>query len=646
MASGVVSRFDALVLELQEEHRREIADYQAELRRLRTAQAAETPQGTASQPPSPNESESVEPRVEEQVAGHDSGYNAHDGGREHAKVVTLDDPAPCEPAAVVSSKTGHVVTLDDPPTCETTASGLTRLEQVVTNDVLFTCEASAIVPATVEQAVASADRPTCKTTAIAPPPACSAIENASGAVKTSDMMNSSGTATMSNRTKSTMSVTGKASSKRKRLLNKYASETLEARQGQPDSPRAKFIKESTIKMKAFLKGPLEWFIGIIVILNVVLTYVRLEIEGNASRVIIAGNGEVVPEVPRFLDDLAVAFAITFMIELVVKLLVMKTEFFYGDKGWEYFHMFDAFIVIVSVVDIWVIPAAATDASGSNTNLNVVRMLRFGRVFRTLRLVRTFEVFAKLRVLIATVIASFSALIWYMVLLGLVMMIATLMLSQSLQPFFREENGADEFKAWAFRYYGTPTRTMWTVFEFTFSGGWPNYARPLVEQLGAQYGFFFLVYISGVTFAMFRIITALFLRDTLAVASADTELVIQEKAKDRNGYAQRLLDFFEAADTSGDGYLTIEEFESILNDERVKFYLTSLELDPAESRQLFELLDDGDQLVSVDEFVRGALRLKGQARSQDIVAIMHDCHKIMNRLVEVDAKVSKLTGSEG
>lgn len=36
-------------------------------------------------------------------------------------------------------------------------------------------------------------------------------------------------------------------------------------------------------------------------------------------------------------------------------------------------------------------------------------------------------------------------------------------------------------------------------------------------------------------------------------------------------------------------------------------------------------------VSVDEFVRGAIRLKGQARSQDVVAIMHDCNKMIKKL---------------
>lgn len=71
-------------------------------------------------------------------------------------------------------------------------------------------------------------------------------------------------------------------------------------------------------------------------------------------------------------------------------------------------------------------------------------------------------------------------------------------------------------------YGTTSRSFYTVFELTFSGGWPNYARNLVEDVHWAYAVFFFVYIIAVTFAMFRIITTLFLRDTLALASNDAE----------------------------------------------------------------------------------------------------------------------------
>merc|ERR1712113_867339 len=129
-----------------------------------------------------------------------------------------------------------------------------------------------------------------------------------------------------------------------------------------------------------------------------------------------------------------------------------------------------------------------------------------------------------------------------------------------------------------------------VFELTFSGGWPTYARRLIEEVGIGFAVFFAVYISTVVFAMTRIITALFLRDTLAVAANDVEMQIQEKTKEKKKYAEKLLTFFNQADFSGDGSMTIEEFEGFLSDPRVRTYLATLDLDSHETKNLFNMLD--------------------------------------------------------
>lgn len=92
-------------------------------------------------------------------------------------------------------------------------------------------------------------------------------------------------------------------------------------------------------------------------------------------------------------------------------------------------------------------------------------------------------------------------------------------------------------------------------------------------------------------------------------------MIHEKMREKAAYARKLRDFVDAADTSGDGVMSFEEFEAIVVDERVKSYLSSLEIDASEPQSLFQLLNDEDN-ISADEFVQGAVRLKGHARSQD------------------------------
>merc|ERR1712224_260695 len=106
-----------------------------------------------------------------------------------------------------------------------------------------------------------------------------------------------------------------------------------------------------------------------------------------------------------------------------------------------------------------------------------------------------------------------------------------------------------------------------------------------------------------------------------------------KSKDK--FAQKLRRFFEEADSSGDGLISQEEFVEIMEKPETKETFSALELELHEITGLFNMLDDGDGTISFDEFLAGALRLKGNARSIDAVAIMHEHHKIGKKLDTLD-----------
>jgi len=100
-----------------------------------------------------------------------------------------------------------------------------------------------------------------------------------------------------------------------------------------------------------------------------------------------------------------------------------------------------------------------------------------------------------------------------------------------------------------------------------------------------------------------------------------------------------LDVFYAADKSADGFVSIEEFDVLLADPQVKAYLSFLELDASDSRRLFTMIDEDNGTISPEEFVKGALRLKGQARTQDVVQVMIDCEKI-EKAIAVSERILK------
>merc|ERR1711920_296044 len=116
--------------------------------------------------------------------------------------------------------------------------------------------------------------------------------------------------------------------------------------------------------------------------------------------------------------------------------------------------------------------------------------------------------------------------------------------------------------------------------------------------------------------------------------------INAKMKEKQAYGKKLQAFFEEADGSGesDGFITEAEFVAMLKEPRAAAYLAYLEIDPSESLSLFQVIDDGDGRISSEEFVKSALRLKGTARAQDLVMLMHELGK-MKRDVEIIKQVT-------
>ena len=65
-------------------------------------------------------------------------------------------------------------------------------------------------------------------------------------------------------------------------------------------------------------------------------------------------------------------------------------------------------------------------------------------------------------------------------------------------------------------------------------------------------------------------------------------------------------------------LTLKEFEALLQQSEILHYLSVLELDIRDARVLFHILADGDETLSVEEFCGGIAKVRGNAKSVDIV----------------------------
>eukprot|EP00928_Gymnodinium_smaydae_P073118 TRINITY_DN5635_c0_g5_i1.p1 TRINITY_DN5635_c0_g5~~TRINITY_DN5635_c0_g5_i1.p1 ORF type:complete len:285 (+),score=42.59 TRINITY_DN5635_c0_g5_i1:212-1066(+) len=258
-----------------------------------------------------------------------------------------------------------------------------------------------------------------------------------------------------------------------------------------------------------------------------------------------------------------------------------------------------------------------------------RFIRFLKVLRALRIIKAVMLFHELRVLLRTIFSCTRSLGTCMGLLFIMMLLPGILISQLLQDVIGDEGYDVELRREIHALYGNAFTSTYTFFEVTMSGCWPNYVTPVVKRVSAWYLALFIPYITFVVFAVIRIITALFLKATMDMATSDAEMVAVEQMKKKEEMMRKLRLLFEDADESGDGLLSLSELEHLLEDAKVKSWLHTLGLEVHETKLLFHLIDDGKGYITVDEFLRGIGRLKGASRAVDTEALRRSVDKLLN-----------------
>jgi len=173
-------------------------------------------------------------------------------------------------------------------------------------------------------------------------------------------------------------------------------------------------------------------------------------------------------------------------------------------------------------------------------------------------------------------------------------------------------------------------------QVTFAGCWPSYVNPLYENISHWYSVFFCAYVTFVVFAVMRVITAIFIKETLDAAGEDHEVVMSEKEATKQKYMRKLERVFHEVDTSGDGLISEDEFRGMMEDPNVKRFLAGLEVDLNESHSLFHMLADDEGQVSYTKFMEGMIRAHGPAKSADVLCIRQDLEFIRKDLKQIKA----------
>lgn len=421
--------------------------------------------------------------------------------------------------------------------------------------------------------------------------------------------------------------------------------------GSPKSPKAQNIEEEleqkprtlTQKIHQLVLSPkFDSIIGAVIIGNTLIMSLQLEYHGRVFKDEklndCAADGSCSMRnqgIETIFEAFEHCFTGIFTLELILRVCLVR--------GYlrRLSNLLDAAVVLVSMADSWVLAPLGSNVFGSVAVLRLIRLMRLAKV---LRVVRVMKAFKSLRILVAAVVNSVGALGWSMTLLFVLKLVGAIFMAQVIQPFMEDSESRD-LQEFIWDNFGTWTNSMFTMFEITMApGGFIKYRR-LYEEVHPAFGAFFVIYVCIVTFAVVRVITAMFLKATLSASDSEE----QETAKERSQVWKEYLKDVQAnkelaeSDADGSGFLGLEELEDLLAMEHFSKWLRDVGVAADEVIRMFNALDTGGthEVVFID-FELALQQMSGLPRAANSVLNLYETRDICRRVIKLEARFGNPT----
>jgi len=331
-------------------------------------------------------------------------------------------------------------------------------------------------------------------------------------------------------------------------------------------------------------------------------------------------------VEKEFEYIELSFLMWYFIELSLKIYVHRWNFFLGEeRKWNIFDM----ICVIPVNQLYDAIASAGSASLSTSFLRSLRLLRLVKV---LRLIRAMRFFRELRLILSMLVGSLSMLMWTLAMLVLILYIFGIIFLQALEGYLSQvkEDGVDTSldprHDKLLEHWGGIGKCMLTLYKSITAGhDWAEVAEPL-KATGFQYYVIFLVYIIFLLLAVLNILTGMFCERAKKVVQHDSHAAMMEAMRADDTYREDVKRLFAQLDSDGNGGVTWDEFHQELKKPQVQAYFESLDIDVRHAERLFKALAGADDSrLSAEDFLQGCLKIHGDVRRQDMLALMKHVH---------------------
>jgi len=313
------------------------------------------------------------------------------------------------------------------------------------------------------------------------------------------------------------------------------------------------------------------------------------------------------QAPAWLNVFERGFIAVFCLELVMRLVLEKLQFFKGPNRW--WNLFDSFIVSFQLLE----QLQLHDME----NTTFMRVFRITRIVRAARALRTMKSMRIIRLLMCGEV--WQPLVWgFGVMFAMIYLFAILV--TTIVTNHAEQN--KDLPPRLLDLYGSVSSTMLTLYmAISFGEPWEALMRPL-DEISSVMRILFVIYVIIISLGLQNALAAVFVDGLTHVSNHDRDITMHERNAQEKMQLRELRELLLCQPLNADGKIARLHLVRTLTHEGA-YMLKKLGLELSVAITLFLMLDtDDQQSVEIDEFVYGLMNLKGNSTTIQLANLMY------------------------
>jgi len=316
--------------------------------------------------------------------------------------------------------------------------------------------------------------------------------------------------------------------------------------------------------------------------------------------------------PEWMSIAKAAFISAFTFEVVIRLYVLRREFFSSSLD-----VIDAVCVLLDLT-IFI--------SAERAQVSVLRVMRMSRL---LKLIRSSRSFRELWLMIHGLATAMKAIMWACALIFLLLLVISVIMIEFLHPINVELVAEGQYTECPIcdEAFSGVFNTFITLFLLVFMGElWADLAVPIVRRAPWSSCIFCLAFFA-VSLGLLNLILAVIVDRAEQARSEDKETVLLAKHEESVRVKKMLMRQCCDMDADGSGELTLDEiqegFSGRTANRDFQQALELMDVGEADLGIVFDIMDeDGSGSVTYSEFVEQLYKMKHEEAHTMLVFIKH------------------------